>query len=145
LYVHVHVLVEQFELISSRSMRRTRHRSMSSIKRHVTVSPASTSSHCSRAPHKVAPRLSTMFAMLRYLTGHIAGGFARHRFDLRGQMEQPATVSSQTLPKEQTDNFVENTTVINGAVQPFVYQIHHQAQASTSSQPASVSTSGTLQ
>lgn len=79
--------------------------------------------------------------------GHIAGGFARHRFDLKGQMQQAqpaqvsATVASASLPIEKPGTVVGRGEVATGVVQQIVHQIQHQPHLSTSSQRASTSMS----
>lgn len=74
--------------------------------------------------------------------GHIAGGFARHRFDLKGQTQQNATLTNSSLPTEKVGTVVGRGEVTHGVVQQMVQQIQHQPHLSTSSQRASTSMSG---
>jgi len=75
--------------------------------------------------------------------GHIAGGFARHRYDLKTQLQQQqqaaaaaaaAAFSAQQNPADKLDAVVGRGEVINGVIQPL-------ANASSSSQRASTSLS----
>ncbi|CAF1093225.1 unnamed protein product [Adineta steineri] len=78
--------------------------------------------------------------------GHIAGGFARHRYDLRTHMQQQqqqaaAALAAQQIPLDKTGAVVGRGEATNGVVQHLVHQIQHQPHTSTSSQRASTSMS----
>ncbi|CAF1178318.1 unnamed protein product [Rotaria magnacalcarata] len=78
--------------------------------------------------------------------GHIAGGFARHRYDLKTQMQQQqqqqaASQAAQQIPIDKTGPVVGRGEATNGVVQQLVHQIQHQPHTSTSSQRASTSMS----
>jgi hypothetical protein len=80
------------------------------------------------------------------VTGHIAGGFARHRYDLRTQMQQQqqsaaAALAAQQIPTDKIGTTVGRGEATNGVVQQVVHQIHHQPHTSTSSQRGSTSMS----
>ncbi|CAF2894039.1 unnamed protein product [Rotaria sp. Silwood2] len=83
--------------------------------------------------------------------GHIAGGFARHRYDLKTQMQQQqqqqqqqqaaAALAAQQIPTDKNGAVVGRGEATNGVVQQLVHQIQHQPHTSTSSQRASTSMS----
>jgi hypothetical protein len=76
--------------------------------------------------------------------GHIAGGFARHRYDLKTQMQQQqaaAALAAQQMSTEKLGAVVGRGEVTNGVVQQLVHQMQHQPHTSTSSQRASTSMS----
>ncbi|UJR23813.1 hypothetical protein I4U23_026789 [Adineta vaga] len=77
--------------------------------------------------------------------GHIAGGFARHRYDLRTQQQQAAAAAAGLAPQQisldKTGTTVGRGEATNGVVQHLVHQIQHQPHTSTSSQRASTSMS----
>jgi hypothetical protein len=76
--------------------------------------------------------------------GHIAGGFARHRYDLKTQMQQQqaaAALAAQQFSVDRTGAVVGRGEATNGVVQQLVHQIQHQPHTSTSSQRASTSMS----
>jgi len=78
------------------------------------------------------------------LIGHIAGGFARHRYDLKTQMQQQqaaAALAVQQMSTEKLGAVVGRGEVTNGVVQQLVHQMQHQPHTSTSSQRASTSMS----
>ena len=74
--------------------------------------------------------------------GHIAGGFARHRYDLRTQQQQAAAgFAAQPISMDKTGTAVGRGEATSGVVQQLVHQIQHQPHTSTSSQRASTSMS----
>ena len=77
--------------------------------------------------------------------GHIAGGFARHRYDLKTQMQQQqqaaAALAAQQIPTDKMGAVVGRGEATNGVVQQLVHQIQHQPHTSSSSQRASTSLS----
>lgn len=76
--------------------------------------------------------------------GHIAGGFARHRYDLKSQMQQQtpsATLAPQSLATDNSAAAVGRGEVTSGVVQQMVNQIQQQPQTSASSQRGSTSLS----
>ncbi len=74
--------------------------------------------------------------------GHIAGGFARHRYDLRTQMQQQQQAAAAALAAQQIPTDKIGTSVGRGeATNGVVHQIHHQPHTSTSSQRGSTSMS----
>ena len=73
--------------------------------------------------------------------GHLAGGFARHRYDLKTQAHHPAAHGGQQIPTDRVGAVVGRGEVINGVVQQLVHQIQHQPNTSSSSQRASTSLS----
>jgi hypothetical protein len=79
--------------------------------------------------------------------GHIAGGFARHRYDLKTQMQQQqqqqaaAALVAQQIPTDKMGAVVGRGEATNGVVQQLVHQMQHQPHTSTSSQRASTSLS----
>lgn len=82
------------------------------------------------------------------MIGHIAGGFARHRYDLKTQMQQQqqqqqaaAALATQQIPTEKLGAVVGRGEVTNGVVQQLVHQMQHQPHTSSSSQRASTSMS----
>ncbi len=81
------------------------------------------------------------------IVGHLAGGFARHRYDLKTQMQQQqqqaaaAALATQQIPTERIGAVVGRGEVTNGVVQQLVHQIQHQPHTSSSSQRASTSLS----
>ena len=78
------------------------------------------------------------------LIGHIAGGFARHRYDLKTQMQQQqaaAALAAQQIPTDKVGTVVGRGEATNGVVQQLVHQIQHQPHTSSSSQRASTSMS----
>ncbi|CAF3907457.1 unnamed protein product, partial [Rotaria magnacalcarata] len=76
--------------------------------------------------------------------GHIAGGFARHRYDLKTQMQQQAA-AARAAQQHSTDRLGSSMNrgeiAGNGAVQHLAHQIQHQPNTSSSSQRASTSMS----
>jgi hypothetical protein len=78
-------------------------------------------------------------------TGHIAGGFARHRYDLKTQMQQQAAaaLAAQQQSTDKLGSPINRGEATNGGVvQQLVHQIQHHPHTSTSSQRASTSMSG---
>ncbi|CAF1071480.1 unnamed protein product [Adineta steineri] len=81
--------------------------------------------------------------------GHIAGGFARHRYDLKTQMQQQAAAAAfaaqqQQQQQQSTDKSVTSVSrgdTTNGAINQLVHQIQHPPRASSTSQRASTSMS----
>lgn len=73
--------------------------------------------------------------------GHLAGGFARHRYDLRTHAQNPTAHHSQPIPTDRAGAVVGRGEVTNGVVQQLVHQIQHQPHTSSSSQRASTSMS----
>ncbi|CAF1015435.1 unnamed protein product [Rotaria sordida] len=75
--------------------------------------------------------------------GHIAGGFARHRYDLRTQMQQQAAAAraAQQQSTDKMSNSINRSEVTGGVVQHIVHQIQHQPPTSSSSQRPSTSMS----
>ena len=117
------------------------------IKRRVIASVVQNSSRCNQVHRKVKEN----FRPLNYLegvirSGHIAGGFARYRYDLRTHMQQQqqaaAALAAQQMPIEKTGTTVGRGEATNGVVQQLVHQIQHLPHTSTSSQRASTSMSG---
>jgi hypothetical protein len=79
------------------------------------------------------------------IVGHLAGGFARHRYDLKTQMQQQqaaaAALATQQIPTDRVGAVVGRGEATNGVVQQLVHQIQHQPHTSSSSQRASTSLS----
>ncbi len=78
------------------------------------------------------------------MIGHIAGGFARYRYDLKTQMQQQqaaAALAAQQIPTDKPGTVVGRGEATNGVVQQLVHQMQRQPHTSTSSQLASASTS----
>jgi hypothetical protein len=83
------------------------------------------------------------------LIGHIAGGFARHRYDLKTQMQQQqqqqqqaaAALAAQQIPTDKIGAVVGRGEATNGVVQQLVHQMQNQPNTSSSSQRASTSMS----
>jgi len=79
------------------------------------------------------------------LIGHIAGGFARHRYDLKTQMQQQQQAATglgaQQITTDKMSAVVGRGEVTNGVVQQLVHQMQHQPNTSSSSQRASTSMS----
>jgi len=78
------------------------------------------------------------------LIGHIAGGFARHRYDLKTQMQQQqaaAALAAQQIPTDKIGAVVGHGEATNGVVQQLVHQMQNQPNTSSSSQRASTSMS----
>jgi hypothetical protein len=78
------------------------------------------------------------------LIGHIAGGFARYRYDLKTQMQQQqaaAALAAQQIPVDKIGAVVGRGEATNGVVQQLVHQMQHQPHTSTSSQRGSTSMS----
>ena len=77
--------------------------------------------------------------------GHIAGGFARYRYDLKTQMQQQqaaaALAAQQQMPADKIRTVVGRGEATNSVVQQLVHPIQHQPNTSTSSQRASTSMS----
>ena len=89
------------------------------------------------------------FFVSMMIVGHLAGGFARHRYDLKTHMQQQqqqqqgavSTLASQQIPAERMGAVVGRGEASNGVVQQLVHQIQHQPHTSSSSQRASTSMS----
>ncbi len=87
------------------------------------------------------------FSISIIIVGHLAGGFARHRYDLKTQMQQQqqqaaaSTLATQQIPVERMGAVVGRGEASNGVVQQLVHQIQHQPHTSSSSQRASTSMS----
>ena len=88
-------------------------------------------------------RLSALIVFRRdtMFIGHLAGGFARHRYDLKTQTQHPIAHISQQIPTDRVGAVVGRGEVTNGVVQQLVHQIQHQPHTSSSSQRASTSMS----
>ncbi|UJR25044.1 hypothetical protein I4U23_006404 [Adineta vaga] len=87
--------------------------------------------------------------------GHIAGGFARHRYDLKIQMQQQqaaaaaaAAAAALAAQQQTTDKSVTSVsrgeTTNGGVVQQLVHQMQHHPRVSSSSQRASTSMSAMM-
>jgi hypothetical protein len=77
--------------------------------------------------------------------GHIAGAFARHRYDLKTQLQQQAAAAAAVTAQHPTDKLaatIGRSDITSGTVQQLVHQIQqHHPHASNSSQRASTSLS----
>jgi hypothetical protein len=77
------------------------------------------------------------------LSGHIAGGFARHRYDLKTQLQQQAAaaLAAQQQSMDKMGTTIGRGEGAGGTVQQLVHQMQHQPRTSSSSQRASTSMS----
>ena len=82
-----------------------------------------------------------------FIIGHIAGGFARHRYDLKIQMQQQAAaaaaaaaaaLAAQQQATDKSMTSVSRGDTTNGGV---IHHLAHQPRASSSTQRASTSLS----
>lgn len=75
--------------------------------------------------------------------GHIAGAFARHRYDLKTQMQQQqaAALAAQQQSTDKMSTSISRGESTVGVVQQLVHQIQHHPHTSSSSQRASTSMS----
>ena len=80
--------------------------------------------------------------------GHIAGAFARHRYDLKTQMQQQqqqqqqaAALAAQQQSTDKMSTSMSRGESSVGVVQQLVHQIQHHPHTSSSSQRASTSMS----
>ena len=77
-------------------------------------------------------------------SGHIAGAFARHRYDLKTQMQQQQAAALAAQQQQSTDKMstsISRGESTVGVVQQLVHQIQHHPHTSSSSQRASTSMS----
>jgi hypothetical protein len=84
--------------------------------------------------------LNAFLVSLEHL-GHIAGAFARHRFDLKTQLQQQAAAAAaaaaagtgngnQQLPTDKLNTKVSRGEATNSTVQQLVHQMQHQPHLS---------------
>ncbi len=83
-----------------------------------------------------------LFSSVYTNSGHIAGGFARHRYDLRTQMQQQAAaLAAQQQSTDKMSTSISRGESTGGVVQQLIHQIQHHPHTSSSSQRASTSMS----
>lgn len=76
--------------------------------------------------------------------GHIAGAFARHRYDLKTQQQQQQQAAALAAQQQSTDKMstsISRGESTVGVVQQLVHHIQHHPHTSSSSQRASTSMS----
>ena len=123
--------------------------SMLCIKLLAIVSTVPSNSPFSPVPLKVCLFVSSLLLASRsFRAGHIAGGFARHRYDLKTQMQQQAAaaaaaaaLAAQQHAADKSGTSVGRGEGAGGVVQHLVHQIQHHPHTSSSSQRASTSMS----
>ena len=84
-----------------------------------------------------------------FIIGHIAGGFARHRYDLKIQMQQQAAAAAaaaaMAAQQQATDKSMTSVsrgdTTNGGVIHHLAHQTQHQPRTSSSAQRASTSLS----
>ena len=116
---------------------------------HSVSGPEQFSLQPSASQGRAPPTSGSFIESIDRPLGHIAGGFARHRFDLKTQQQQQqqqqqqpvVSLPPQAMSNDQLNAVVGRGEVTTGVVQQLVQQIQHQPHPSTSSQRASTSLS----